>query len=284
MDHYRQRFVKIVVFGLMEVGKSCLIRAYTQGKYTGVREITTFADVSCKTEEATVTDENGTYVAKVKTEVWDTQGDLASDRLSFLRQGTSAILLSFDLGYEFLMKCKRDQEKFVEILEMFTQTMDKLPFVLLVGTKSDKIYDIDLADFEYDEDIAKRHLNYAFPDLEETSRSEDGVEEETYINLLNVALYRMKEVLSHYNIPLEFIATSSKHFENVDDCFRIVIRKVIDSKLDIEKNARSAKATNHAIHAAKVHHYLPDKPTIKLHNPKSTKDPLNGESETSCCN
>lgn len=284
MDSSRYRFVKVVVLGIPCTGKSCLIRAYTSGKYVDVRQATTFTDVSFKMEDATIRDHHEIYVTRVKVEIWDTQGDLSADRLSFLIQGTSAVLLAFDLSYSKLLKCKEDHEKFVSFLDMYRKVCVTMPFVLLVGTKSDKVWDVDLSDFEYDEDIAKAHLNYVFKDVEDDSRSEEEeVTESIYVALLNVVLYKIKSTLVAYNVPLNFIATSSKDMENVDDCFRIAMRRVIEAKIDIEKDAKSIYATHHDINAAKKFNYL-ETPSIKLSNPITSKSSVNGGEASTCCN
>lgn len=286
MNRERFREIKIVVCGLPNVGKTCLIKKYTTGEYADIRNVTVMCDISNKYEQMFVEDDVTPYMAQVKLQIWDTQGDFAVDRLSFLVHGTHAVVLAFELTYQKLLQYASDQMKFLSFLDMYMKA-HRFPYVIVVGTKSDKL-NVDLSDFEFDDEEATTNTNASFPRNAESYGCEDDVNDDVYMNLLNLTLLRLKKNLKSYGAGLNFIATSSKTGENVKDCFRILIKEVIQQGIDKAVYNKSIHAVTHEIQEKKKFNYLSDSsiesPTIKLtHILSSEKEEKDAESFT-CCN
>ena len=128
----RKNFLKIVVLGDSDVGKTSLLQRYTQGKNPQNTKPTIGADFQKK--EVVV---NNTIVT---TQIWDTAGQEKYESIGYaFYKGSDCCALCFDLTrketFEHLTKWRNG---FLE--NAGTQDEQQFPFIVM-GNKSDKAGD-----------------------------------------------------------------------------------------------------------------------------------------------
>ncbi|KAK5612890.1 Ras- protein Rab-30 [Crenichthys baileyi] len=158
MEDYDYLF-KIVLIGNAGVGKTCLVRRFTQGLFPPGQGATIGVDFMIKTVEI-----NG---EKVKLQIWDTAGQerFRSITQSYYRSA-NALILTYDITCEDSFRCLPEWLKEIE------QYANNQVVTILVGNK------IDLADKR--EVLRQRAEDFAQAQsmlyLETSAKESDNVE------------------------------------------------------------------------------------------------------------
>nr|CAH7763642.1 unnamed protein product [Callosobruchus chinensis] len=161
MDDYKFLF-KVVLVGNAGVGKTCLVRRFTQGLFPPGQGATIGVDFMIKTVE--VGNE------KVKLQIWDTAGQerFRSITQSYYRSA-HALILVYDISCQPTFDCLPDWLR--EIEEYASSKVLRVLVALFVGNK------IDREDREIPthvgEEFAERHNMYF---LETSAKESDNVE------------------------------------------------------------------------------------------------------------
>nr|CAI5850069.1 unnamed protein product [Callosobruchus analis] len=161
MDDYKFLF-KVVLVGNAGVGKTCLVRRFTQGLFPPGQGATIGVDFMIKTVE--VGNE------KVKLQIWDTAGQerFRSITQSYYRSA-HALILVYDISCQPTFDCLPDWLR--EIEEYASSKVLRVLWLLFVGNK------IDREDREIPthvgEEFADRHNMYF---LETSAKESDNVE------------------------------------------------------------------------------------------------------------
>lgn len=124
MEDYKYLF-KVVLVGNSGVGKTCLVRKFTQGIFPPGQKTTIGVDFMIKTVKV---DED-----KIKLQIWDTAGQerFRSITQSYYRSA-HAIVLVYDIA------CQPSFDCLPEWLSEIEQYANRKVFKLLVGNKVDK--------------------------------------------------------------------------------------------------------------------------------------------------
>nr|CAH7763643.1 unnamed protein product [Callosobruchus chinensis] len=161
MDDYKFLF-KVVLVGNAGVGKTCLVRRFTQGLFPPGQGATIGVDFMIKTVE--VGNE------KVKLQIWDTAGQerFRSITQSYYRSA-HALILVYDISCQPTFDCLPD---WLREIEEYASSKVNFSFItLFVGNK------IDREDREIPthvgEEFAERHNMYF---LETSAKESDNVE------------------------------------------------------------------------------------------------------------
>ena len=157
MEDYKFLF-KVVLVGNAGVGKTCLVRRFTQGLFPPGQGATIGVDFMIKTVE--VDNE------KIKLQIWDTAGQerFRSITQSYYRSA-SALILVYDISCQPTFDCLPDWLR--EIQEYANAKVLKI----LVGNKTDR--DDREIPREVGEEFAKQHGMYF---LETSAKQADNVE------------------------------------------------------------------------------------------------------------
>jgi len=158
MDDYKFLF-KVVLIGNAGVGKTCLVRRFTQGLFPPGQGATIGVDFMIKTVEI-----NG---EKIKLQIWDTAGQerFRSITQSYYRSA-NALLLVYDISCQSSFDCLPD---WLREIEMYASAN---VLTYLVGNKCDRITNREVPE-RIGQDFADRH-DMRF--LETSAKDSENVE------------------------------------------------------------------------------------------------------------
>lgn len=142
MEDYKYLF-KVVLIGNAGVGKTCLVRRFTQGLFPPGQGATIGVDFMIKTVEV-----DGD---KVKLQIWDTAGQerFRSITQSYYRSA-NALILVYDISCQPSFDCL---PQWLNEIEMYASTK---VLTYLVGNKSDRLNHREIP-LHIGEEFARRH-------------------------------------------------------------------------------------------------------------------------------
>ncbi|XP_036381002.1 ras-related protein Rab-30-like [Megalops cyprinoides] len=158
MEDYDYLF-KIVLIGNAGVGKTCLVRRFTQGLFPPGQGATIGVDFMIKT-----VDIKG---QKVKLQIWDTAGQerFRSITQSYYRSA-NALILTYDITCEDSFRC------LPEWLREIEQYANSKVVTVLVGNKIDLVERREVSRQRAEEFAESRNMHY----LETSAKESDNVE------------------------------------------------------------------------------------------------------------
>lgn len=158
MEDYLYLF-KVVLIGNASVGKTCLVRRFTQGLFPPGQGATIGVDFMVKTLELDK--------EKVKLQIWDTAGQerFRSITQSYYRSA-NALILVYDISNQPSFDCLPNW-----LQEIHTYAGNKA-LTYLVGNKSDKVESREVPTYIGEEFASRNNMRF----LETSAKEADNVE------------------------------------------------------------------------------------------------------------
>ena len=179
---------KLIIIGESTVGKSCIVKRYTDGTFSEAFMSTVGADFKIKILELNH--------HKIKVQVWDTAGQeqFHSITKSYFR-GAHGILLIFDVSN----RVSFDRTK--KWMDSIRDTSDDRVIIVLVGNKIDLEREISR------EEGIKQAESYQIPYFETSAKTGEGIED-VFMYLIQ-AIFKQK-----MSQPEEKSQSTKIYFEN----------------------------------------------------------------------
>lgn len=201
MEDYKYLF-KVVLIGEAGVGKTCLVRRFTQGLFPPGQGATIGVDFMIKTVEV-----DG---EKVKLQIWDTAGQ---ERFRSITQSyyhsANALILVYDVC------CQQSFDSlpmWIEEIEKYASTQ---VVSYVVGNKIDQINQIEIPQ-SIGQQFASR---YEMKFLETSAKEADNVDK-LFFDIANRLTAQAKQQELEIDKPVSFNADNTTNISNCAGCFK----------------------------------------------------------------